>query len=255
MGKTRLSGNSVRLQCCTTQQQPRQPTTMSAHQPIHCWPDAERPRERLLEYGAARLTDAELLALLLSTGTRGRSAVDVARDLLTACGDLRGALALGLRDLPNGLGIGPAKWATLQAAAELGRRALASPLRRGSAIAAPADVQQAFRARLRDAESEVFAALFLDARHQVIGVEDLFHGSLTGAAVYVGEVVKRALKLGAAALVVAHNHPSGVAEPSAADRELTERLRQALALVEIRLLDHVVVGDAASVSFAERGWL
>ena len=228
---------------------------MIPHRPIHDWPDHERPRERLLEYGAARLSDAELLALLLATGTRGRSAVDIARELLAACGDLRGTLGRSLGELPGGLGIGPAKWATLQAAAELGRRALAIPLRRGAAIGAPVDVQDAFRARLRDADSEIFSVLVLDARHQVISVEDLFHGSLTGAAVYVGEVVKRALRLGAAALVVAHNHPSGVAEPSAADRELTERLRQALALVEIRLLDHVVVGDATSVSFAERGWL
>lgn len=228
---------------------------MIPHRPIHDWPDHERPRERLLELGAARLSDAELLALLLVTGTRGRSAVDVARELLADCGDLRGTLGRARSELPAGLGIGAAKWATLQAAAEIGRRAQAGALRRGAAIAAPGDVQRALRARLRDAESEVFVALFLDARHQVICVQDLFHGSLTGAAVYVGEVVKRALKLGAAALVVAHNHPSGVAEPSAADRELTERLRQALALVEIRLLDHVVVGDAGSVSFAERGWL
>lgn len=218
-------------------------------------PEDSRPREKLLARGAGALSDAELLALLLGTGTRGRNAVDVARELLGACGDLRRTLARTIGELPGGLGIGPAKWASVQAAAELGRRALATPLRRGSAIAAPGDVQQAFRAHLRDAETEVFAALFLDARHQVIAVEDLFRGGLTGAAVYVGEVVRRALKLGAAALVVAHNHPSGVAEPSAADRELTERLRQALALVEIRLLDHVVVGDADSVSFAERGWL
>ncbi|MBL8245296.1 MAG: DNA repair protein RadC [Rhodanobacteraceae bacterium] len=228
---------------------------MSEHHPIHQWPEAERPRERLLEHGAARLSDAELLALLIGSGTRGRSAVEVARLLLAACGDLRGVLDRHRGDLPRGLGIGAARWAVLQASAELGRRAQAAALRRGTAIAEPADVQRAFRARLRDAEHEVFSAMFLDARHQVIGVEDLFHGSLTGAAVYVGVVVKRALKLGAAALVVAHNHPSGIAEPSHADRELTERLRQALALVEIRLLDHVIVGDADSLSFAERGWL
>lgn len=228
---------------------------MTAHHAIHQWPAHERPRERLLEHGPATMSDAELLALLLGSGTRGQSAVAVARRLLAACGDLRGLLARPLADLPRGIGIGAARYATLQAAAELGRRAQALELRRGSAIAAPADVQRAFRARLRDAEHEVFAAMFLDARHQVIAVEELFHGSLTGAAVYVGVVVKRALRLGAAALVVAHNHPSGVAEPSHADRELTERLRQALALVEVRLLDHVIVGDADTLSFAERGWL
>lgn len=228
---------------------------MPAHHAIHQWPSHERPRERLLELGAARLSDAELLALLFGSGTRGCSAVEVARRLLTACGDLRGLLARPLADLPPGLGIGAARYATLQAAAELGRRAQAQALRRGGAIAAPVDVQRAFRARLRDAEHEVFSAMFLDARHQVIAVEDLFHGSQTGAAVYVGVVVKRALRLGAAALVVAHNHPSGIAEPSHADRELTERLRAALALVEVRLLDHVIVGDADCLSFAERGWL
>lgn len=228
---------------------------MTVHQPIHLWPQEDRPRERLARYGAAALSDAELLALLLRTGTRGRSALDIARTLLSACGDLRALLASPASALPDRLGVGLAKWASLQAAAEVGRRVQGMSLRRGQSIAAPRDVQDALRARLRDRESEVFSALFLDARHQVIQVEDLFTGSLTGAAVYVGEVVKRALRHGAAALVVAHNHPSGVSEPSAADREITERLRQALALVEIRLLDHVVVGDADSVSFAERGWL
>lgn len=228
---------------------------MTHHHPITAWPDDERPRERLLQLGPERLSDAELLALLLRTGIAGRSAVDIARTLLSDLGDLRAILATPCAQMPAGLGIGPAKWASLQAAAEIGRRVQASALKRGQAIAAPADVRQALRARLRDRDHEVFSALFLDARHQVIGVEDLFQGSLTGAAVYVGEVVRRALKLGAAAMVVAHNHPSGVAEPSAADRELTERLRQALALVEIRLLDHVVVGDLDTCSFAERGWL
>lgn len=228
---------------------------MSVHSPIHSWPAEDRPRERLQQHGAERLSDAELLALLLRTGTRGRSALDVGRSLLTELGDLRAVLGSPVAALPPKLGVGPAKWASLQAAAEVGRRVQGMALRRGQAIAAPRDVQEALRARLRDREHEVFSALFLDARHQVICVEDLFTGSLTGAAVYVGEVVKRALRLGAAALVVAHNHPSGVCEPSAADREITERLRQALNLVEVRLLDHVVVGDGDSVSFAERGWL
>ncbi len=191
---------------------------MSVHNPIRCWPVEDRPRERLQQYGAERLSDAELLALLLRSGTRGRSALDVARTLLAELGDLRGVLATGAEHLPGKLGVGVAKWASLQAAAEVGRRAQGMALRRGQSIGAPSDVQDAFRARLRDRENEVFSALFLDARHQVIAVEDMFNGSLTGAAVYVGEVVKRALRLGAAALVVAHNHPSGVCEPSAADR-------------------------------------
>jgi len=228
---------------------------MSTHAPIHTWPADERPRERLQQLGAERLTDAELLALLLRTGTRGRSALDIGRTLLQEIGDLRSLQSAPAAALPEQIGVGPAKRASLQAAAEVGRRLQGMSLRRGQSIGAPSDVQDAMRARLRDRQNEVFSALFLDARHQVIAVEDLFNGSLTGAAVYVGEVVKRALRLGAAALVVAHNHPSGVAEPSAADREITERLRQALSLVEIRLLDHVVVGDVDTVSFAERGWL
>lgn len=228
---------------------------MTAHAPIHQWPADLRPRERLLAHGPASLADAELLALLLGSGTRGRSALDLARQLLREHGDLRSLARQSCGQLPQGGGIGPAKWAILQAAAEIGRRIQACGLRRGQAIGAPADVGQALGARLRDRDHEVFVALFLDARHQLIALEELFRGNLTGAAVHVGEVAKRALQHAAAAVVVAHNHPSGVAEPSHADRQLTERLRQALTLVDVRLLDHVVVGDGVSCSFAERGWL
>lgn len=228
---------------------------MSDTLPIHQWPADLRPRERLLELGAEKLADAELLALLLRTGVRGRSALDLARELIIGAGDLRALLRLPWQQLAQRGGIGPAKWASLQAAAEIGRRVQGQSLRRGQAIAAPADVQAALRAHLRDRDHEVFAALFLDARHQVLAFEELFRGNLTGAAVYVGEVAKRALQHGAAAMVVAHNHPSGVAEPSSADREITERLRQALALLDVRLLDHIVVGEGECCSFAERGWM
>jgi DNA repair protein RadC len=223
---------------------------------IRQWPLHERPRERLLAAGPRALADAELLAVLIGCGRRGVNAVELARRLLAeAGGDLRRLLQATPVDAKWGGGIGPVRWAQLQAAAELGRRLQSAPLRRGAAIAAPADVREALRAHLRDRVREVFAVIFLDARHQMISLEDLFQGGLTGAAVHVGEVVRRALALGAAALIVAHNHPSGIAEPSTMDRELTERLRQALALVEVRLLDHVIVGDIETVSFVERGWL
>jgi DNA repair protein RadC len=223
---------------------------------IRQWPLHERPRERLLAAGPRALADAELLAVLIGCGRRGVNAVELARRLLAeAGGDLRRLLQAPPVEAMCAGGIGPVRWAQLQAAAELGRRLQTAPLRRGAAIAAPADVREALRAHLRDRVREVFAVIFLDARHQMISLEDLFQGGLTGAAVHVGEVVRRALALGAAALIVAHNHPSGIAEPSTMDRELTERLRQALALVDVRLLDHVIVGDLETVSFVERGWL
>lgn len=223
---------------------------------IRHWPAHERPRERLLAAGPAALADAELLAVLIGCGRRGVNAVELARRMLAeAGGDLRRLLLSAPAEADRKSGIGPVRWAQLQAAAELGRRLQSTPLRRGAAIAAPGDVREALRAHLRDRVREVFAVIFLDARHQLIRLEDLFQGGLTGAAVHVGEVVRRALSLGAAAVIVAHNHPSGIAEPSSMDRELTERLRQALALVEVRLLDHVIVGDLDTVSFAERGWL
>jgi DNA repair protein RadC len=223
---------------------------------IRQWPAHERPRERLLAAGPAALADAELLAVLIGCGRRGVNAVELARHLLAeAGGDLRRLLQSAPSEAVRRSGIGPVRWAQLLAAAELGRRLHSTPLRRGAAITAPGDVREALRAHLRDRMREVFAVIFLDARHQLIRLEDLFQGGLTGATVHVGEVVRRALALGAAAVIVAHNHPSGIAEPSQMDRELTERLRQALALVEVRLLDHVIVGDLDTVSFVERGWL
>ncbi len=227
---------------------------MSTHCPIHDWPQDERPRERLLALGAARLTDAELLALLVGTGTRGRSAVECARRWLSS-GDLREALTRPLHLLPTDIGIGPAKWATVQAALELGRRLETSAMRRGRPLRTPGDAQQALRAHLSGLDHEVFTAIYLDARHQILAQEDLFRGGAAQASVYVGEVVKRALAVKASAMIVAHNHPSGIAEPSESDVELTRRLRAALALVDIRLLDHVIVGGGDPYSFAESGLL
>ena len=220
---------------------------------IRDWPLDERPREKLLARGAAALSDAELLALCLRTGVRGRSAVDLGRDLLRRHGGLRGLFAAAPSRLLGEHGLGQAKLALLQAVLELARRHLAENLAQRGALANPDDVARYLSARLRDEPREIFVALMLDTRHRVICTEELAHGTLDGANVYPREVLKRALHHNAAALIFAHNHPSGVAEPSAADRRLTERLKQALALVDIRVLDHLVIGDGLVVSFAQRG--
>lgn len=222
---------------------------------IRDWPAAERPREKLLARGVTGLSDAELLAVLLRTGTRGESAVALARRLLGDYGGLRALFASQAAEFCALPGLGEAKYTQLQAALELARRHLAEELERGDPLTDPAAAQRYLSARLRDLPHEVFACLFLDTRHRVIAFEELFRGTLNGASVHPREVVKRALSLNAAAVILAHNHPSGVAEPSAADRHLTSRLRDALSLVEIRVLDHFVVGDGSGVSFAERGLL
>ncbi len=223
--------------------------------PITDWPADERPREKLLARGPEALSDAELLAIFLRTGRRGYTAVDVARDLLTRFGGLRPLLDAGQSAFCAEMGLGPAKYAQLQAVLEMGRRHLWERLQRGDGLGSPDDTRRYLIARLRDEGREVFAALFLDTRHRVIAFEVLFQGTIDAASVYPREVVRRALGLNAAALIVAHNHPSGVAEPSNADEFVTRRLRDALALVEVRLLDHFVVGDGEAVSFAERGLL
>ena len=222
---------------------------------IRHWPAGDRPREKLLERGAGALSDAELLAIFLRTGIPGKSAVDLARELLTRFGGLRGLLAAERRAFCQAPGLGDAKYAQLQAVLEMSRRHLDSQVRERSALNDPATVRRFLRAQLRDRDQEVFAALFLDTQHRVLAFEHLAVGTIDSAAVYPREVVKAALKLSAAAVIFAHNHPSGVAEPSAADRLLTERLQQALRLIDVRVPDHFVVGDGAPVSFAERGWL
>ena len=219
------------------------------------WPEAERPREKLLNLGPAALSDAELLAIFLRTGRAGCSAVDLARELLSAFGGLRPLLTANLVDFTGHKGLGPAKYAQLQAVLEMGRRHLWEQLQRGDALGNPDDTRRFLSAKLRDRQHEVFACLLLDNRHRVIAFEELFRGTIDAASVYPREVVKLALARNAAAVILAHNHPSGVAEPSAADRSLTNRLRDALSLVDIRLLDHFVVGDGEPVSFAERGLL
>lgn len=222
---------------------------------IRDWPASERPREKLLQKGAAALSDAELLAIFLRTGVKGKSAVDLARELLARFGGLRTLMEASEEQFCAAPGLGAAKYVQLQAVMEMSRRHLAAQLERGSALENPQAVRQYLAAQLRHESREVFACLLLDNRHRVIRYEPLFYGTINAASVYPREVVALALEHGAAALILAHNHPSGVAEPSQADRQITDRLVQALGLVEVRVLDHLVVGDGDSVSFAERGWL
>lgn len=222
---------------------------------IKDWPEGERPREKLLSLGPQALSDAELLAIFLRTGISGRSAVDLARDLLNDFGSLRALLNADQQHFCQGNGLGNAKFAQLQAVLEMGRRHQREQLQRGSAIESPQQTVNYLQARLRDYPFEVFAALFLDNRHRVIAYEELFRGTVDGASVYPREVVRRALAHNAAAIIFSHNHPSGVAEPSQADRRITERLRDALGLVDIRVLDHIVIGDGEHCSLAQRGML
>ena len=217
------------------------------------WPLSERPRERLLTVGPQSLSDGELLAILLGTGVRGASATDLARRLLEQLGGLAGVLGNGAAELAQAPGVGPARAARLAAALELGRRYLAAPGGPRPALAAPLDAARYLSARLLDLPHEVFCCLFLDTRHRLIRYEELFRGTIDGATVYPREVVKRALQCNASAVILGHNHPSGVAEPSEADRNITVKLAKALALVEIRLLDHLVVSRGGHVSLAERG--
>ena len=222
---------------------------------INDWPVGERPRERMLERGCIALSDAELVAVLLGTGRRGLSAVDLARELLGTHGGLRGLLGLPVQALTRHPGVGPSRACTLSAAAELGRRQLAQDVQRSDPLGSPAQTRAFLRASLRDLPYEVFVAMFLDSRHRVIATEELFRGGIDGASVHPREVVRRCLVHNAAALIIAHNHPSGVSEPSAADHALTRRLRDTLALIDVRLLDHFVVGEHEPLSFAERGWI
>ncbi len=222
---------------------------------IKDWPAGEQPREKLLGRGAGALSDAELLAIFLRTGMRGISAVDLARNLLLRFGGLRALLEADQTTFCEGPGLGQAKFCQLQAVLELARRHMEARLKREAAIGGVADTRDYLQARLRDRANEVFAVVFLDTRHRIIAFEEMFQGTIDGAAVYARPVVQRALAHRAAAVILAHNHPSGVAEPSTSDRRMTERLRDALTLVDVRVLDHMVIGDGETVSFAERGWL
>jgi len=217
------------------------------------WPESERPREKLLKNGAAYLSDAELLALFLRTGMVGKSAVDLARELLTRFDSLTGLFAANQTAFCQVPGMGPAKYAQLQAVLEMARRALAEELKSGDAMNSPKSVRDYLRLSLEGKKHEIFVGIFLDAQNRAIAAEELFNGTLTQTSVYPREVVKRALHHNAAAMIFAHNHPSGVAEPSQADEILTQSLKQALALVDVKVLDHFIIGGGTAMSFAERG--
>ncbi len=222
---------------------------------IRDWPAAERPRERLAEQGAAALSDAELLAIFLRVGVRGKSAVDLARDLLASfAGDLAALAAASTKDLARLPGIGPAKATQLAATLELARRALAGSLKVKDALASPQVVRDWLRLSLGNLQHEVFVALWLDSQNRLIASDELFRGTLTQTSVYPREIIKDALRHNAGAVIFAHNHPSGLAEPSRADEVLTASLKQALALIDVKLLDHfIVAGSSEPLSFAERG--
>jgi DNA repair protein RadC len=219
------------------------------------WPAGQRPRERLLAGDAARLSDAELLAVLLRTGLRGRSAVDVGNELLAEYGGLRGLFSARQQHALARPGLGPARWALLQASLELSRRSLREELCARDSLQSPGTVRDFLALWLRDRGFEVFAGLFLDSQNRLIAAEELFRGTLTQTAVYPREVARRALELNCAAIILAHNHPSGVAEPSAADRMLTDALRSALRPLDIPVLDHLIVAGNRCFSFAEAGLL
>jgi DNA repair protein RadC len=220
---------------------------------IRNWPAEDRPRERLLKQGASSLTDAQLLAIFLRTGVSGMSAVDLARRLLDEFGGLRALLEADQLSFSAHLGLGPAKYAQLQAVLEMSRRHLAESLERDSVLESPAAVREYLTAQLRHEKHEVFGCLFLDSKHRVLAFEALAQGTIDGANVYPRHVVKRALTHNASALILCHNHPSGAVQPSQADRLLTKHLKEALALVDVRVLDHFIIGEGAPLSMAECG--
>ncbi len=227
----------------------------TANMTIRDWPAADRPREKLLSAGGSGLSDSELLAVLLGTGTAGQSAVELARELIGSFGGLSRLMLACRGGAASARGLGPARRARLLAAMELTRRSLQEGLREADALSSPADVKAFLRLSLQGRDRECFVVLFLDAQHRVIVQEELFTGTLTQTPVYPREIARRALEHNAAAVILAHNHPSGVAEPSRADEQLTQSVRQTLATVDVKVLDHVVVGSAGAVSFAERGLL
>ena len=222
---------------------------------LSAWTANDKPRERLLALGAAALSDAELLAVLLGTGSRGRDVLQVARNLLDRFGGLHEVLAAEREELLRQPGIGEAKVCVLQASIELACRHARYPLEARDVLSSPQQARNFLHCHLRDGAREVFACMFLDSQHALICCEDLFKGTLDGAAIYPREVVRKALQVRAAAVILAHNHPSGIAQPSAADRRITERLQAALALVDVRVLDHIIVGRGEHYSFADGGLL
>jgi DNA repair protein RadC len=219
------------------------------------WPEEQRPRERLIRHGPQALSDAELLAVFLRVGVTGKSAVDLGRDMVGHFGSLNGLFSATLTDFSSLNGLGPAKFAQLQAVLELARRAIGEELQAGVTLSSPQAVKQYLQLLLGSKPYESFAVLFLDVKNRLIATEELFRGTLTHTSVYPREVVKAALSHNAAGIILAHNHPSGTSEPSAADQTLTQALKQALAMVDVRVLDHFVVAGRHVYSFAEHGQL
>ncbi len=222
---------------------------------IKDWSAEDRPREKLLQRGSVALTDAELLAIFLRTGSPGKSAVDLARELLSDFGSLNALLGADQQRFCQGKGLGEATYVQLQAVLEMARRHFKESLQRGNALTSPDITRSYLSAQLRGYSYEVFACLFLDNQHRVIQLDELFRGTIDGASVYPREVAKQALRHNAAAVIFAHNHPSGISEPSQADKHITEKLKQALSLFDIRVLDHFIIGDGQPYSFAEHGLL
>lgn len=219
------------------------------------WPAEERPREKLLKKGASALSDAELLAIFLRTGTPGQSAVDLARELLTKHQGLRPLLASNRTEFCKNHGLGDAKYCQLQAVLEMASRHLHEKLTRSNVFCSPNETREYVHSKLAGRPSEVFACLFLDSQHRLIEYRELFYGTIDGAQVHAREIVRVALSINAAAVIFTHNHPSGIAEPSQSDRQITEKLQAALALIDVRVLDHLVVGAGEITSFSERGFI
>jgi DNA repair protein RadC len=219
------------------------------------WPRSERPREKLLDRGVQALSDAELLAVVIGVGTRRRNVLELARSHIAAFGSLRELLNAERPRWADKEGVGDARFAALQAVLELARRHLLEPMKVGSALAAPDATRKFLLAHLRDRPYEVFCCLYLNGRHRLIAFEELFRGTTDSAQVHIKEVMRQAIAHNATAVILAHNHPSGVAEPSEADEAITRRLRDALALMDVRVLDHVIVGDGGCFSFSEHGLL
>jgi DNA repair protein RadC len=218
---------------------------------VSYWPSGERPRERLLQQGPKALSDAELLAIFLRVGVRGKNVVELARQLIQHFGGLRGLFKASASELQSIKGMGAAKVATLRAIAEINQRWLEEKISRTEFLECAQDVYRLLEQRLRDRGHEIFAIVFLDTKHRVLTIEELFHGTIDSASVFPREIVKRALELGAAALIAVHNHPSGIPEPSLEDQKITRELKAACQLMELRLLDHVVIGANSYHSFAE----
>jgi DNA repair protein RadC len=222
---------------------------------IQQWPKQERPREKLLQFGAQTLSDAELLAILINTGVKGKTAVELAKQAIVQFGGVQALFLASQKHVMKQVGLGEAKFALLQACVELFKRGMAEQLSQQSSFTCAESASDYLRAQLASHKREVFAMLLLDSQHQLIAYREMFKGTINSAAVYPRELVKQAMDDNAAAVILAHNHPSGVAEPSQADIQITQRIKQAFALIDVTVLDHFVIGHSCAVSFAQRGLL